>query len=131
MKRLFAFSCAEAMPDVEGVTGMTAERDGTQNWFRVIPDLETAYRYAGQEFRFMLIDPLIPEDVQAYLRSLNRWHEPKLDANPRPGEVYWVDELYSPRWAGSGISKPVFDEIMARLKDLESWVSELKSRIIV
>ena len=53
---------------------------------------------------------------------------PKKKSKARGGEDSGVASRSTDGWPGSGISKPVFDEIMARLESLESRVGELESR---
>lgn len=38
-----------------------------------IPDMESAYNLAGLQFRRVLVDIRIPDDVRQYLRTLNKW----------------------------------------------------------
>lgn len=77
--RLLAFSSREAMPETmrarlrPGASVFEVGNGNNRTICAVIGDMDTAHVHAGRMFRYMLIDPQIPDDVQAYLRTLNRW----------------------------------------------------------
>ncbi len=50
---------------------------------------------------------------------------PKVSSKPGTGVLLTAEQS---AWVGSGVSKPVFDEIMARLESLEARVNEFEKR---
>lgn len=69
--RLFAYSEPRFLP--VGLKDGYFQGADAREYHAHIQDLETAWRYAGIGFELVCLDARLSEEVQAYLRCLNRW----------------------------------------------------------